>query len=521
MKMFQCRTFIFGVLILSSTSLPASQAEQYSATLTIEVLKPIGDMKDLNTDAQVTRIISETEKTVTIEARVRPFANQLGDLKPNLNWRKDNSSDTELQKYLRPGLTTNWDEAMRTELLDALKADGIVPDQLDDVLLVQKVSSWILTRFKYVNHFVSFYVNFENNKATIDPLLRSAFDAEKNRNGFQSDQEAIDKGIFGKTMFESRIMGNCTMTATLQATIFKALGIPTRLVGNVLAFDASDPAQVQQFEKEIHHNVLRGGALEKAQDVKGQWVNHTFNEVYIGRKWVRLNYNNLGQSPFWNQMGLMVQVFRMADWGESRLTSWAKQSMGIPRSFNLSSPNSYRLVYIIDDPATLTPENNPPYSAAESKYRLIKILRIRNANEVNDFPLPLQDVLKNKAQNGLAFFVEVDVGEPKVNYDEVKKFRKWVSQSFILSAPGYPNITTKDAGGFTGYGADGLIFYADASMVQGVKYHIKPVTTEGNYRWEVVGDVQLSRTGNAPVSLSFLSKKVPAVRRERLFGLFN
>lgn len=519
MKMFQCRNFIFGVLFLSSTSLWASLAEPYSATLTMEILKPIGDMKDLNTDAQATRIISETEKTVTIEAKVRPFANQLGDLKPNLNWRQDNSSDTELQKYLRPGLTTNWDEQMRTELLAALKADGIVPEQLDDVLLVQKVSSWILTRFKYINHFVSFYMNFENNKATIDPLLRSAFDAEKSRNGFQSDQEAIDKGIFGKSMFQSRIMGNCTMTATLQATIFKALGIPTRLVGNVLAFDASDPTQVQEFEKQIHHNGLRGSALEKAQESKGKWVNHTFNEVYVGRKWIRLNYNNLGQSPFWNQMGLMVQVFTMADWGESRLTSWAKQSLGIERNFNLSSPNSYRLVRIIDDPATLTPESNPPYSPAQSKYKVIKILRIRNANEVNDFPQALQDVLKNEAQKGLAFFVEVDVGEPKINYDEVKKFRKWVSQSFVLSAPGYPDITMKDAGGFTGYGADGLIFYADASMVPGVKYHIKPVTTKGNYRWEVLGDVQLSRPGIAPVSLSFLKKEVPAVRCERLFRL--
>ncbi|MBK7963343.1 MAG: transglutaminase domain-containing protein [Bdellovibrionales bacterium] len=109
-------------------------------------------------------------------------------------------------------------------------------------------------------------------------------------------------------MFQARLRGNCTMTATLQATVLKALGIPTRLVGTVLPLDPNDADQIQLFSEQVHHNEIRRQVTDKMKTSKG-WVNHTFNEVFIGGRWIRLNYNILGQPPIWSTMGMMVQIF--------------------------------------------------------------------------------------------------------------------------------------------------------------------------------------------------------------------
>jgi transglutaminase-like putative cysteine protease len=205
----------------------AAVPADYSITLTLEVLKPISEVSSINTDAQTVKIVNENEKTVTLEIQVRPLTDQLTHLQPNPNWRTEYSQTPSLQEYLRPRLTTNWDQSMRAELVQALVEDGIYPDQLNDVDLVKKVSSWIQRRFKYVDHFVSFDVDFSTGTAVVDPALRPHFDFEKVKNGFSTDEEALAKGVFGKSMFQARLRGNCTMTATLQATVLKALGIPT------------------------------------------------------------------------------------------------------------------------------------------------------------------------------------------------------------------------------------------------------------------------------------------------------
>ena len=45
-------------------------------------------------------------------------------IRSNPDWRRDAGS---MKEYLRPGITTNWDDAMRRELIAALKSDGIDP----------------------------------------------------------------------------------------------------------------------------------------------------------------------------------------------------------------------------------------------------------------------------------------------------------------------------------------------------------------------------------------------------------
>jgi hypothetical protein len=78
----------------------------------------------------------------------------------------------------------------------------------------------------------------------------------------------------------------------------------------------------------------------------GGWANHTFVEVYVGKEWVRLNYDRLGQ-PILDPkyFGLLTVVNRMHDWSESGLVdTWGRyvvsvESGGAP---TLGSVNPYR-----------------------------------------------------------------------------------------------------------------------------------------------------------------------------------
>ena len=184
---------------------------------------------------------------------------------------------------------------------------------------------------------------------TVVPEARSAFDYVKSTAGITSDEEAMAAGILGTTMFHERHYGDCTASATFQANIFKALGIPTRIVVSVPIADANDPQQLAMAIKELHNDRIRKTAMDNIRKGVGSWVNHWFNEVYVGKRWVRLNYNNFGQGIVdSNYLGMMVQVAQVADWSEARLISWGINANASKHPPGVSV-NPYRLVKISDN----------------------------------------------------------------------------------------------------------------------------------------------------------------------------
>ena len=90
-------------------------------------------------------------------------------IRGNPNWRRDAESKKE---YLRPGITTNWDDAMRRELIAALEADGIDPNRLDDKELVTRASAWLLANSKFVNMFCTHSIYYPKGRAAIYPGSR-------------------------------------------------------------------------------------------------------------------------------------------------------------------------------------------------------------------------------------------------------------------------------------------------------------------------------------------------------------
>src|SRR5262249_22746592 len=117
---------------------------------------------------------------------------------------------------------------------------------------------------------------------------------------------------------------------------------------------------------------------------------HTFLEVYVGRRWRRLNYRTLGQNVLdRNYLGLMVHVHTFRDLSEANLAAtWGKRyALGL-RDDNFRHGKPYRLLEISDLFGAHAKVPNPP--AKEHKELTIsKLYRLTAApKEVQEMLLP-------------------------------------------------------------------------------------------------------------------------------------
>src|ERR1044071_6498518 len=114
-------------------------------------------------------------------------------------------------------------------------------------------------------------------------------------------------------MFYQKVHGSCTSSSVYLTTIFRALGIATRIVFCIPPFDANDPKQAEMFYGAIHHHGVRE-TVRNAIDGMSGFANHLFNEVYVGGRWVRLNYSTLGQ-PILDAryFGLLTHIMTCSD----------------------------------------------------------------------------------------------------------------------------------------------------------------------------------------------------------------
>ena len=158
-------------------------------------------------------------------------------------------------------------------------------------------------------------------------------------------------------MVQEKVRGDCTMTATLLATVFKSLGIPTRIVLSIPIADANSPENVKMAETALKHPVTKSHVLKNLKDNAGMWQSHTFNEVYIGGQWVRLNYNDLGQEVVDSRyLGLMVQVGIYSDWSEAGLSTWGIHATNhrLASGFSVNPYHTVQLRESITDPSLLS-----------------------------------------------------------------------------------------------------------------------------------------------------------------------
>jgi len=320
----------------------------YTIRSVVKVMRPCNNAV-INDAYQDAKVLSETEKYVELEVIHYPFNNIAVSIKGSRNWKKPAAT---LKEYVKPGPTTNWDDEMRQALLAELRADGIIVDELTDKQIVERVSSWLISRSRSLDKvFTTYYVHFPDGQPKIYPGLEAAFEGEFNRDKDNYDwtiEKHFDYELLGKGMFYNKTHGSCTSFAVYLTTVLRALGIPTRMIIAIPAIDSNDEDQLKLVEKGISNHEIRQSLLRAFRSLRG-FAAHTFNEVHIGGRWYRLDGSKLGVNILSPGMGLMTHVHTFCDLSEADLArTWGWRYGKHKLDSVFQTPNPYRTTELTD-----------------------------------------------------------------------------------------------------------------------------------------------------------------------------
>jgi hypothetical protein len=320
------------------------------------------------------------------------------------------------------------------------------------------------------------------------PPLRGAFDRQKPEKSW-TDPQMFDQEVLGRSMFYNKVHGACTSSSVYLATIFRALGIPTRIIFCIPPFDPNDDAQARMFYDNIHHHRVRE-TVRLALDGTGGFEDHMFNEVYVGHHWVRLNYSTLGQ-PILDPryFGLLTHIYTCSDLSQVPLAqTWGMRYFKYPAGQpKLSSVNPYRLLSVQDHFGTNAHLANPEVPLTELRTVTIIGLYPKGSEAIPQWVK--EDTWR---KTGTDFLIACREWISAAAYHQMSAFRKRAGQEFLLSAPGHPDLKARlngltvsaGDGSFQAYAAQ-LAPEDRARLAPGVAYSIQPLNVSDTYCWVV------------------------------------
>jgi hypothetical protein len=318
----------------------------YTVRSVVRVLRPCRP-EVMNDDYQDARVREETDRWVEVEVVHYPFNTNAEAIEGSRDWRR---AARRLREFLEAGLVTNWDRALRETLFAELRERGVDPEKTTDRELVERTARWLLDRAKYTYRFGTYFVHFPDGKPAIYPGLEEAFRRERGNTEFPLE-EHWQHELFGKGMFDNRSYGTCTSTAIYLTTGLRALGIPTRMVLAIPFVDPSDPEQLAMVREGITNNAVRAELLTRLRGLGKGFTAHTFNEVYVGGRWRRLNYRTLGQNIYGaGAMGMLTHVHTFDELSEAGLTvTWGVRYGKGERDEDFPHANPYRALAVSDE----------------------------------------------------------------------------------------------------------------------------------------------------------------------------
>ena len=317
----------------------------YSLRAVLHVMAPF-DLASMNDDYQDVRALDVRGDLLEFEVVIYPFNSVAEALEPNERWQRQ---PAEMKPYLAPGACSNWDADMQAELERELAQAGVELGELDDAEACVAVARHLLERAEYEDGFTTFAVEFDDaGLPRVSPRQQADVDATLRRFG-RTLEEQWDRELFGKGMFTTRRRGSCTSSAIYLATGLKAAGIPARTVVCVPLVDANDAREVEWLDTRIEHVGVRAVLRRAAAAQRGSWTSHTFNEVFVGGRWRRLNYDRLGQNVLdADGLGLMVHVHTFNDHSAARLEGWGNREAHPQHAALFGGPNPYSCVSLSD-----------------------------------------------------------------------------------------------------------------------------------------------------------------------------
>ena len=476
-------------------SLPEERREySYSIRTVIRVMRPY-DLIAMNNDYQDAGMLRETPEYGEIEIIHYPLNTVASAISSNANWQKEYAT---MRDWLRPGMTTNWTPELRTKLTSELRTAGIDPGQLSDRELAQKVSRWLLDTTRSPGYmFTTYFMDFSEGKPALLSGCEKAYEREKGKMGWSFEQQ-LEHEIFGAGMFTNKTRGTCTSSAIYWTTVFRALGLPARQVLCIPAVDTNDPAQLSMVKQGVSHHGVRRTMIRGMEKLRG-FVAHTFNEVFVGGRWVRLNYSKLGQNILDEKAyGLLTHTLTFNDLSEAKLApTWGRRYALGQRSADLPTSNPFTALEVSDQFGAHAQIPNPPV-APEADHKLLTIQRIIWAeSEQRPAWLSLNSIQKGTTVSAIALLRPVEHFDDQ-DYRQYRRFLNATDPAFILKDAEGAEIHARLTGGFYTTSTECEIALAiskeDRSrMKPGVKFTLAPKNgIAGAPVWAVKDGVSLS-----------------------------
>jgi hypothetical protein len=483
----------------------------YSVRAVIRVMPPY-NLKASNDDYQDVRVLSETHDYAELEVIAYPLNTNADQIRANPDWRKD---DAGMKEFLAPGVTTNWDETMRKDLLTELAKDGINPDELTDKEVVERVSRWLYSRSRHRSMFCTNFVHFPDRRPAVFPGLEQAFQREKGDPTW-SDLEQFAHELLGKEMFYRKSYGTCTSAAVAQSTVLRALGIPTRVIGTIPLVDASDPEQVKLAENGLTHRQVRNTVLTGLAAAGNNFANHTYLEVFVGHRWRRLNYSKLGQNVLDpGYFGLMIHVHTFNDLSEAKLApTWGVRYALGKRDDVFKHSNPYRTIALGDHFGKYADVPNAP----AQEHKRITISRIYWADG-KDAPEMVRNS-RASSGSGRLFVHGEEWFDNAGDYLQYRPFLQKVDGNFMLRARGRPDIRCRASSLFLTSRSQNIREFEVvippeefARMASDVPYALHPTNAKKDYRWEVKDGLTITRTSTADEKMDALLERLDRLEK--------
>ena len=321
---------------------------QYTIRSVVQVMKPV-TIDYLSDDYQDARVLDETESYVELEVIHYPFNTVSSTISHDMDWRNTVAS---MQEWIKPGPSSDWTPDMQRRLKDELLKDGIDTSRLSDGQIAERVSRWLCDWAQTEDGIVSFVTGWNDAghpfvpnqfMDSVDALLK-----RENRNL----EEQWAREVSAKGMFDRRTRGTCTSSAIYLSGCLKAVGLPTRTILCIPIIDASDDAEWKLLNN-IQQPAVRQHLRRSLKRLKNSWASHTFNEVFVGGRWHRLNYSRLGQGIYDQKLfGLITHVATFKDWADAEFykTVGRRQKTGQPKKKDVFGHlNPYSTISLRDE----------------------------------------------------------------------------------------------------------------------------------------------------------------------------
>jgi hypothetical protein len=462
----------------------------YTVRSVLRVLLPVNERAIANDDYQDARVLARTDRFVDLEVIHYPLNTVAAGITANRSWKEDYGS---MHEDLRAGLTTNWDDAMRRQLLRDLAADGIHVDRLTDRQVVERASAWLLKRVKSGRYFNIFHVHFPAGKPEVYP-------GQEGSVGDRGDprwtlQEQWDHELFGRQMYQNRACGTCTSTAVLTTTVLRALGVPTRMVLCTPLVDASGGDNLDLVRNGLTHHAVRATVVSSLERLKNSNASHTFCEVFVGGRWRRLNFAVLGQGILdANLFGLLTHVHTFPDLADANLAAtWGARKPDAVFRY----ANAYTALQVSDRFGAHGRIPNPQFDPDRPLSHLV----VGKAYwlEAEDLPDCI-DRAKFRRDGSGHLFLHAErpfFGERPEHY---KAFYDGVTKSFTLTAPGHPDVrAAAERGYWLNPGLDYREFYVRVPPAEmkklkpGVAYRLQSGGDGNSAGWTIASEVRVIR----------------------------